>query len=77
MLSRYSTEEMAGVWSEEAKFRNWAKVEIATLKAKHELGYIPWGPAENLLKQIKIDVDEINRIEKNDTRGSFAAFYFR
>jgi adenylosuccinate lyase len=41
MIERYSRPQMKKIWSEENKFDNWLKVEIAVCEAWAELGEIP------------------------------------
>ena len=41
MIERYSRAEMKKVWSDEAKFDKWLKVEVAVCEAWAELGVIP------------------------------------
>lgn len=41
MIERYSRPEMKKIWSEESKFDQWLKVEIAVCEAWAELGEIP------------------------------------
>jgi len=41
MIERYSRPQMKKVWSEENKFDQWLKVEIAVCEARAELGQIP------------------------------------
>jgi adenylosuccinate lyase len=74
MISRYSTKEMSQVWNEETKFRNWARVEEAVLQAKIRLGLLDVKIPENLVESIKIDPEEINRIEKEITKHDVIAF---
>ncbi len=74
MISRYSTKEMSQIWSEEAKFRNWARVEEAVLQAKIRLGLLEVKIPKNLVESIKIDPQEINRIEKEITKHDLIAF---
>ncbi len=53
-LRRYSLPEMWRLWSEEEKFRTWARVEWAVAKAQEELGIIPKvGLSESLRKLIE------------------------
>ncbi len=53
-LRRYSLPEMWRLWSEEEKFRTWARVEWAVAKAQEELGIIPEvGLSESLRKLIE------------------------
>jgi adenylosuccinate lyase len=74
MLRRYSNPQMAEIWSEENKFRNWVRVEAAVLRAKKALGMIPHAIPNNLEKRISINVEEIYRIESDITKHDVIAF---
>lgn len=74
MLPRYTTKEMEGIWNDEARFRNWAKVEAAVLKAKINLGSLKVSLPENLVEKFEIDPREIDRIEKEVTKHDVIAF---
>lgn len=74
MLSRYSRREMSSIWSEDNKFRKWLEVEIAVLKVRKKIGEITHEIPNDLLKKIKIDPTEINRIEKDVTKHDVVAF---
>jgi adenylosuccinate lyase len=65
---------MDGIWSEESKFRNWARVEEAVLTAKVNLGILDVKIPKNLVESLRIDPGEINRIEKEITRHDVIAF---
>lgn len=65
---------MKDIWSEESKFRNWARVEEAVLKAKVELGFLKISIPDNLADSLKIDPEEINHIEKEKTKHDVIAF---
>ena len=41
MIERYSNPQMKKIWSEENKFEEWLKVEIAACEAWAEIGAIP------------------------------------
>jgi len=41
MIERYSRPQMKKIWSDETKFDNWLKVEIAVCEAWAELGEVP------------------------------------
>ena len=41
MIERYSRPQMKKIWSDENKFDQWLKVEIAVCEAWAELGEIP------------------------------------
>ena len=64
MISRYSRKEMSKIWSEEAKFRQWLRVEIAVCKAWTKYGRIPTEATNTISKRAKIDVERINELEK-------------
>lgn len=74
MLKRYTTEEMEKIWSDEIKFKNWIKVELAVLKAKSLAGELKINIPENLINTIKIDPEKINKIEKENTKHDVIAF---
>jgi adenylosuccinate lyase len=73
MLKRYTKEGMGEIWSEENKFRNWLLVELTVLEVRHSLGEIPHEVPKNLINEIVINTDEINRIEE-DTKHDVVAF---
>lgn len=74
MLARYGTDEMRGIWSEEQKFRNWIRVEVAVLRARVKTGELSIKIPDDLEKSINIDVAEINRIESEVTKHDVIAF---
>ena len=74
MIPRYTKKEMSQIWSNEAKFHNWARVEVAVLQAKVNLGLLDITIPDKLAEKIKIDPTEIDRIEKEITRHDMAAF---
>ena len=58
MIERYSRPQMKKIWSEENKFDQWLKVEIAVCEAWAELGEIP---QEEIVKIRKASCN-LNRI---------------
>ncbi|GAV26234.1 adenylosuccinate lyase [Carboxydothermus islandicus] len=64
MIARYTLPEMKKLWSEETKYRNWLKVEIAVAEAMGELGLIPLEAAKVIKEKANFDVDRILEIEK-------------
>ncbi|MGI9533538.1 MAG: adenylosuccinate lyase [Thermodesulfobacteriota bacterium] len=64
MISRYSREEMTNLWTDEAKYQNWLKVEIAVCEAWAELGVIPKKSLNVIKKKSKFSVKRINTLEK-------------
>ncbi len=73
MVERYAREEMKSLWSMQAKYDAWLKVEIAAVKAWCELGLIPKEDAEKIEKNAKFDIAEIDEIEKT-TKHDVIAF---
>lgn len=75
MIARYSTPEMTVIWSDEAKFRNWIRVETECLRAKVKLMLVRnVGVPDDLESRISIDVNEIDRIEAEVTGHDVMAF---
>lgn len=64
MISRYSREEMANLWTDEARYRNWLKVELAVCDAWAELGVIPKKSLKVIKKKANFSVKRINTLEK-------------
>lgn len=61
MIERYSLPEMKAIWTDEAKFERWLKVEIAACEGWAQLGSIPKGDLEKI-RQASFDM---KRIEEN------------
>jgi adenylosuccinate lyase len=73
MIERYSRPEMARIWSQEAKYDNWLRVELAVCEVYARRGVIP-GEALNRIKaHAKVDRDRIDEIELT-TRHDVIAF---
>ena len=64
MIERYTLPEMGKIWTENAKFQSWLKVEIAVCEANCSLGKMP----ETALKEIRLNAkfkeSRIKEIEK-------------
>lgn len=73
MISRYTTPEMARIWSEERKFRAWLEVEIAVLEVLAERGEVPEDAVRVIKEKADFTVDRIKEIEKV-TRHDVIAF---
>lgn len=72
MIERYSREVMQNVWSEQAKFEAWLKVELAVCEVYHKQGKITEDEMVKLRKAT-FNIDRINEIEKT-TRHDVVAF---
>ena len=64
MISRYNRPKIEAIWSNENKFRIWTEIECLIAEQLSNLGIIPKEAAEDIRKNIKFNVDEINEIEK-------------
>lgn len=63
MIPRYSRPEMAQVWSEDAKYDSWLRVEIAVCEAWGEQGIIPKEAVEKI-RHAKYDAERIAAYEE-------------
>jgi adenylosuccinate lyase len=55
---------MAKLWSEEAKYSRWLKVELAACRAWHRAGRVPPEALAEIEKRARFDVESILEIEK-------------
>ena len=73
MIQRYTLPEIGAVWTEEAKYRAWLKVELAVCRARAELGEIPSDEVEELAGKAGFTVERIQEIEA-ETNHDVIAF---
>ena len=73
MISRYSRPEMSNIWTDEAKFKAYLKVEIEACKAWSKLGVIPKKDVDLIEKNASFDINRIFEIEQT-TRHDVVAF---
>ena len=73
MIERYTLPEIGHVWTEEAKYRAWLKVELAVCRARAELGEIPSSEVEELAEKADFSVERIHEIEE-ETNHDVIAF---
>lgn len=73
MIERYSRPEMAALWTLEARYRAWLKVELAVCEAWHEQGVVPDADMAEIRAKADIDVERIEAIEAT-TRHDVIAF---
>ncbi|MCB2200792.1 adenylosuccinate lyase [bacterium] len=64
MIERYTRPEMGAIWTEEAKFNAWLKVELAVCDAWVKRGVIPEDAHKEIRAKANFDVARINEIEK-------------
>jgi adenylosuccinate lyase len=73
LIERYTLPEIGNVWTEEAKYRAWLKVELAVCRARAELGEIPSDEVEELAQKADFSVERIHEIEE-ETNHDVIAF---
>jgi adenylosuccinate lyase len=73
MIERYSRPEMARIWSQEAKYDNWLRVELAVCEVYGRRGVIPGDALNRIKAQAKVDPHRIEEIEAT-TRHDVIAF---
>ncbi|HZC82982.1 MAG TPA: adenylosuccinate lyase, partial [Rubrobacter sp.] len=73
MIERYTLPEIGAVWTEEAKYRAWLRVELAVSRARAQLGEIPTEELEELAEKADFTVERIQEIER-ETNHDVIAF---
>jgi adenylosuccinate lyase len=63
MIQRYTRPEMARIWSEENKYRQWLEVELAASEALGEMGDVPAEAAQLLRMHASCTAERILEIE--------------
>jgi adenylosuccinate lyase len=64
MIPRYTLPEMGGLWTDQARFEQMLRVEIAVARAEVKRGTVPAEALEAIESRARIDVDRIAEIEK-------------
>jgi adenylosuccinate lyase len=73
MIQRYSRPEMARLWSQDAKYDAWLKVEIAVCEVYAKRGIIPADALGRIKGKARVDATRIDEIEAR-TRHDVIAF---
>ena len=73
MIPRYTRPDLARIWSDENKYRQWLEVELIASESLAELGEVPHGAAEALREHAGFDVARIDAIEQ-EVRHDVIAF---
>ncbi len=74
MLKRYTDQDMAKIWTEDAKYRGWNKVETAVLRARIPIEELGISVPRNLEERIKVVPAEVDRIERDKTKHDVIAY---
>ena len=72
MIFRYNRPKIEAIWSNENKFRIWTEIECLVAVQLSNLGIIPKEAAEDIRKNAKFNVEEINEIEKETNHDVIA-----
>ncbi|HEY4909129.1 MAG TPA: adenylosuccinate lyase [Methylomirabilota bacterium] len=73
MINRYSRAEMARIWSQEAKYEAWLKVELAVCEVYAKRGIIPSEALGRIKAAARVSAARIDEIEAT-TRHDVIAF---
>ncbi len=73
MIERYSRPEMARIWSREAKYETWLRVELAVCEVYGRRGLIPSDALGRIKARARVSAERIDEIEKI-TRHDVIAF---
>ena len=73
MIARYTRTEMGRIWSEESKYHNWLRVELAATDVLARAGIVPTEAATTLRQKASFTVERIHAIEA-ETRHDVLAF---
>ena len=73
MIERYSRPEMARIWSQETKYDNWLRVELAVCEVYGRRGVIPGDALNRIKAKARVDPHRIDEIEAT-TRHDVIAF---
>ena len=64
MIERYTLPEMGRIWTDNAKFQSWLKVEIAACEANCSLGKMPEEDLKEIRLKAKFEESRIKEIEQ-------------
>jgi len=73
VIERYTLPEIGAVWTEEAKYHAWLRVELAVSRARAQLEEIPTEKVEELAEKADFTVGRIHEIEQ-ETNHDVIAF---
>lgn len=72
LIARYTLKSMGDIWSEQAKYDAWLKVEVAACEAWAKLGRIPKKDLAIIKKKAKFSVKRIEAIEEKTNHDLIA-----
>lgn len=72
MIARYTRPEMGAIWSDQAKFEAWLRVEVAACEAWARLGRIPKKDLAIIKRKARFSVKRIDAIERKTNHDLIA-----
>ncbi|MBU2591594.1 MAG: adenylosuccinate lyase [Nitrospinota bacterium] len=63
MISRYTREEMASIWSDQNRYKTWLRVELAACEAYNEMGEIPDDALKTIKEKAAFEPERVQEIE--------------
>ncbi|MEE2779493.1 MAG: adenylosuccinate lyase [Myxococcota bacterium] len=73
MIERYTREQMAAFWTDQARYERWLDIELALVEVFEEDDLAPVGTAAHIRENVTLDPDRINQIER-ETKHDVIAF---
>jgi len=73
MIERYTRAEMGALWTEEARYQSWLRVELAVCEVLAERGVVPRAALEAIRQRAAFDADRVAEIER-EVRHDVIAF---
>lgn len=75
MIPRYTTPEMAELWSERTRLATWLEVELVALDVQAELGRVPREVAHRVRQRARVpDPERVREVEERETHHDVVAF---
>src|SRR5438046_9187278 len=75
MIDRYTTPEMATLWSPETKFATWLEIELLACEAQAQRGMVPVDVARRLRATARVGTPErIDEIARTETQHAAVAY---
>ena len=72
MIKRYTRNVMGGLWTDEARYKTWLKVEILACEAMAKIGKIPRPALATIKKKANFSIKRIEEIEpETKTRENY------
>ncbi len=64
MIERYTLPEMGAIWTDQAKFDAWLKIEILACEAQEKMGAVPAEALKEIQEKAQFDIRRVLEIEE-------------